>query len=109
MFKFLSKWKDVLGLSWQWQSTVASQREGERTGETLRFTQSQKTPFSHTVFSVTVHGMDDLKTPHHFVPPLFAAPFPCVFFLCSCIPARITGTVVINAESMAVPEILLGI
>lgn len=42
-------------------------------------------------------------------PPLFAAPFPCVFFLCSCIPARITGTVVINAESMAVPEILLGI
>lgn len=67
MFKFLSKWKDVLGLSWQWQSTVASQREGERTGETLRFTQSQKTPFSHTVFSVTVHGMDDLKTPHHFV------------------------------------------
>lgn len=67
MFKFLSKWKDVLGLSWQWQSTVASQREGERTGETLRFTQSQKTPFSHNVFSVTVHGMDDLKTPHHFV------------------------------------------
>lgn len=67
MFKFLSKWKDVLGLSWQWQSTVASQREGGRTGETLRFTQSQKTPFSHSVFSVTVHGMDDLKTPHHFV------------------------------------------
>lgn len=67
MFKFLSKWKDVLDLSWQWQSTVASQREGERTGETLRFTQSQKTSFSHSVFSVTVHGMDDLKTPHHFV------------------------------------------
>lgn len=67
MFKFLSKWKGVLGLSWQCQSTVALQREGGRTGETLRFTQSQGKPFSHTVFSVTVHGMDDLKTPHHFV------------------------------------------
>lgn len=32
-----------------------------------RNTQSQEKPFSHTVFSVTVHGMDDLKTPHHFV------------------------------------------
>lgn len=42
---------------------MALQEEGGRTGETLRFTQSQKQPFSHTVLSVTVHGMVDFKTP----------------------------------------------
>lgn len=49
------------------RSTVALQEEGGRTGETRGFTQSQRKPFSHPVLSVTVHGMDDLKTPHYFV------------------------------------------
>lgn len=68
MFKFLSKWKGVLGLSWQWQrehSGIAG--GGWKDRRNTKIYSVTKKPFSYTVLSVTVPGMDDLKTPHHFV------------------------------------------